>query len=94
MSDKSRFPRPNKHFPQFYSFVPDESERENYNELHYAVFGVNGPVYELRIYSTGEVDQFRTTMYSMWMEDRAVGLEDVTWEESAWSDHYFRGDNE
>lgn len=92
--DKHRFPNPNQYFPQFYSFVPDEDDENHPNELHYAVFGTNGPVYELRVYPNGEVDKFKTTMFDMWMEDRAVGLEELLWEQSAWSDHYFRGEQE
>lgn len=92
MSDKYRFPRPNQFFPKFYSFVPPENDDEHPNELHYAVFGRNGPVYKLRVYPNGEHDRFKTTVYDVWMEDRAVGVEQVSFEESAWSDYYFKND--
>lgn len=89
-NDRYRFTDPNSIFPAFYSFVPDGGDEDHPNELHYAVFGQNGPVWELRVYPDGSVERFTQTMWDVWMEDKAVGLEAVMWEESAWSDHYFR----
>lgn len=86
---KYRFVDPNNGFPQFYSFVPDEDDDKHPNELHYVVFGQNGPVRELRVYPDGTYSMFEQSMYDIWMEDKAVGLEPVGWEKSAWSDYYF-----
>lgn len=87
--DNYRFIDESDLFPQFYSFVPDE-DSDLPNELHYAIFGKNGPVKELRVYPDGTADVFDQTMFDIWMEDRAIDLEMVLWEESAWSDYYFK----
>lgn len=85
MNDKNKFPDPHGHFPVFFSFVPDD-DQDHLRELHYAVFGGNGPVYILQ--EDPEKPPRQTTMWDMMMEDRAVGLERVFFEDSRWSDRY------
>lgn len=81
---------PNKLFPRFYSFFPDEDGTGYRNELHYAVFGVNGPVWELRVHSDGETERFTSHMWDLFMVSQRLELEEVSWDESTWSDHYYR----
>jgi hypothetical protein len=88
MDDQPVLKNPNEFFPTFFSFTDTDDEWPD--ELHYVVFGENGPVQELRVYPDGETEIIRTTFWDMFMEDREMGLGRVTWEESAWSDHFKR----
>lgn len=90
MSDESKLQNPNELFPKFVSFFPSEDGTGHRNQLHYVIFGVNGPVWELRVYPDGETERFPSHLWDLFTMSQDIDLERVSWEESAWSDHYHR----